>query len=90
MQACVVSELAGDLDNAAVGRKLAAQNHKSARFLDGVIERADHLLARRFRGVLDRLSKRLPGQADPSTYPPSINRFVINWIPPAVCTSAAT
>src|SRR5215470_2455855 len=48
--------LAGELDHAAAGGKVAAQDDDAARWLERLLQRLDHLLARRLGGGRDFLA----------------------------------
>ena len=53
--------MAGELDDAALGREVAAQDREAAGRLDRVVERADDLLARGLVGLGGVLADRLAG-----------------------------
>src|SRR5262249_61333856 len=66
--------LAGELDHAAAGGEVAAQDDDAARGLEGLLERLDHLLARRLGGGGDFLAEgasrhRLLARVDPPRLP---------------------
>ena len=93
-RALVVAALvAGELDDAALGREVAAEDRDPARRLDRVVERADDLLAGRSRRASCACSPIvLPVTVGASACrkPPSSSRLASTAVPPAACRSVAT
>ena len=94
-RAAVVDALvAGELDDAALGREVAAQDREAAGRLERVVERADDLLARR--------SPAASAACSPIVRPVTVMRVLVQqpelragaWrrrpMPPAACRSVAT
>ena len=55
---CMAALVAGELDHAALGREVAAQDRDPAGLLDRVVERADDFLAGRLLGLVGVLADR--------------------------------
>ena len=62
--AVVAALVAGELDDAALGREVAAQDRQAAGRLDRVVERSDDVLALGLGGVAGVLADRLAGDGD--------------------------